>query len=476
LGGQQSKKATMLANNWDRFGGRALDILNGYVLSIKLDCDFVFYWPEDHRFPEMEEQINFFSQTFIDKFRITTCPTTENIQNFDFNLVSLIEAKKVTSALDGNQFFRNPDFMSLPKFTDEDEVTARRIYSEAAKSIMSQQLLILWSELRKKYFNSNAVHGRFGDLVTGSFNQYVDTGKYIDSHSLKILLEKLTRVDRKIVILSDTPQISKALERLIGVKLLPTETVESKARKLSHFELQTIELFIMASCKSIYASSSSAYSILASRIGNVPIRLIREELNYASVSISWAGNRRAHYSKFSRNIRSLVRSRDLMSILQHYWKNFDFEEVRDFSRDASKVDKEYVLSLCLEAIVAKIDGDSKKAKTKVNKAENLARSRLEIHHDPLLLSLLVKYWLVKKESPLVIEAIKNEIMALSPYQFSKHDALVCILNWEFEKVDNRSESKKVDLETAWNEIVKSDETEILYALLKILIATEFKNA
>jgi hypothetical protein len=162
-----------------------------------------------------------------------------------------------------------------------------------------------------------------------------------------------------------------------------------------------------------------------------------------------------------------------MSILQHYWKNIEFEEVRDFSRDASKVDKEYVLSLCVEAIIAKIDGDSKKAKTKVEKAENLARSRLHIHHDPLLLSLLVKYWLVKKDFPLVIEAIKSEIMALNPYQFSKHEALICILNWEFKKVDNISESKKVDLETAWNEIVRSDETEILYALLKILMETEF---
>lgn len=473
MGGQQSKKATLLANNWDRFGGRALDILNGYVLSLKLSCEFVFYWPEDHRFPEMEEQINFFSQTFIEKYRITACPSAENIQNIDFNLLQSSQAKKVISELEGAQFFRNPDFMSLPKFTDEDEVIARRIYSETAKSIMSAPLSILWNELSQNYANSEAVHGRYGDLVTGLFNQYVDTGKYIDSYSLKTLLEELTRGNRKVVILSDTPQISKALETLIGVKLLPSEIAKFKTQKLTYFELQTIELLIMASCKNIYASSSSAFSILASRIGNVPIRFIREELSYGSVSLSWAVNRRSYYSKFDRKIRSQVRSRDSMSILQYYWKSLDFEGISELIRDANKVDKEYVLSLCLEAIIAKIGGDSKKSKTKIEKAELLARSRLDIHHDPLILTLLVKFWLVKSESPMVAEDIKTQIAALNPYQFSKHDALICIRNWEFEKVDNNSESMKADLESFWNEIVRSDETEILFALLKLLMKREF---
>ena len=471
---RQSKRATLIANNWDRFGGRALDVLNNYILSIKLNCDFAFYWPEDHRFPEMEEQVNFFSQSFIEKYRITTCPLPENIEYVDFSLLTLSEAKRLTTVRGKVQFFKNPDFFSLPKFTDEDEVLARRVYAETAKSIMSPEILFLWRELEEKYSHSEAVHGRYGDLVTGSFNQYVDTGKYIDSYSLKTLLEKLIRENRKVVILSDSIQISKALEKLIGVKLIPVETAKSKAKKLTYFELQTIELLIMASCKSINASSSSAYSILASRIGNVPIKLIREELSFNTTSGSWAENREFYYSKFNRKIRAQLRCRDSMSFVQHYWRNFDLETVREFIWDANKVNREYVLSLCLDAIVAKIDGDSKRAKKTIEKAEILARSRIKIHHDPLLLTLLVKYCLVRIDFPVLAETIKNELSLLEPFQFSKQNALMFI--FECEESKNIFESNETALENIWEEIRRSSNSEIIFALLKLLVVSELKSA
>ena len=470
---QQSSKATLLANNWDRFGGRALDILNGYVLSRKLNCNFVFYWPEEYRFPEMEEQIQFFSKSFIEKYRITNSPSPESIKYIDFNLLSLSETKLMISDLGEAQFFKNPNFFSLPKFTDEDETLSREIYSETAKSIISPSISFLWRELSQKYSNSEAVHGRYGDLVTGAFNQYVDIGKYVDSYSLKALLEKLKKENRKVVILSDSADISRALEKLIGVKLIPAETAKSK--KITYFELQTIELLIMASCKNIYASSSSAYSILASRIGNVPIKLIREELNYSSASLSWAGNRRFYYSKFNKKIRAQVRSRDSMSVLQYYWKNFDFEALRDLVCDANKVDQGYVLSLCLEAIIAKIDGDSKKAKDSIAKAETLARSRLEIHHDPMVLTLLVKLFLVKNDLPSLAESIKSEILELNPFQFSKQNALNFILECESKEFKNYFESNETEVAIIWERIVRSSNAEIVYALLQLLVELEPKQ-
>lgn len=468
----QSNRPIFLANNWDRFGGRALDIFNGYVLSKKLNCDFAFYWPEDHRFPEMEEQVNFFSQSFREKYRIYQCPSSEEIQHIDFNSLELNDAQQAISNLTKGHYFKNPDFMSLPKFSDEDEDSARFKYAEISKSIVSSSILSLWNELKKNYSMSDAVHGRYGDLVTGSFNQYVDTGKYIDSLSLKVLLEKITKEKNEILILSDSPQISHALERLINVKLLPKETDEMNAKKLTYFELQTIELLIMASCKNIFAAGSSAYSILASRIGNVPLKFIRHELVDTSISMLLPLNRRKYYSKFNRKIRSEVRSRDLMSILQFYWRDFDFEFVSDLISDANNSDRHYVLSLCLEAIIARIEGKSKKAIKKINKAETLARSRIDIHDDPLMLTLLVKYFLQIRESSEEASNTKWKILALNPYQFSKHDAVMFILDYESEKAENKLELRDIPLEDSWNEITQSDEKEIVYALLKLLIKKE----
>jgi hypothetical protein len=131
------KTATLLANNWDRFGGRALDILNGYLLSKKLGCNFAFHWPNDHRFPEMEEQIWFFSEEFIREHRIERAPEALEVENVNFNEMSLDDALSLINDSRSKHFFRNPNFFSLPKFLDETLNEAQQAFSTAAREVMS---------------------------------------------------------------------------------------------------------------------------------------------------------------------------------------------------------------------------------------------------------------------------------------------------------------------------------------------------
>ena len=465
----QNGKASVLANNWDRFGGRALDILNGYVLSVKLGYKFVFYWPDDHRFPEMNEQVNFFSQAFIDKHRIKECPPAEDIYIVDFNLLDSSEAKRIAGKFQQGQFFKSIDFFSLPKFTDEDQIKARNFYAKTAKSVMSHSVLNLWEKLRLPYSEIDAVHGRYGDLVTGSFNQYVDTGKYIDTFSLIALVVKLNEENRQVVILSDTPQITKAIEKIFHTILRPLETTRTEGRNLTHFESQTIELFILASSKTIYASSTSAFSILASRIGNVPIKTIRQETDDVLITRPWELRRTRFYSKLDRRVRGQVRARDLMSILQFYWKSLDFEDVRNLINDAHKSDGEYVLALCCAALIARIELNSNRAVALIEKAESLARSRIKTHHDPLILTLFVKYFLVAERSSETAESIKKEFLDLHPFQFSKHGAWIFLTGCEELALETDvSSSVKPSKNSSWGEIVKSGEIEIIHALIKML--------
>jgi hypothetical protein len=466
---RQNGKATIIANNWDRFGGRALDILNGYVLSIKLDCNFVFYWPEDHRFPELEEQINFFSQIFIDQHRIKSCPPTEEMHSVDFNLFDLGQAQRMVNESENLRFIKNIDFMTLPQFKDEDLSHAQKIYSEKAKLVISPSHLNLWEEQKELYSDFDAIHGRYGDLVNGSFSQYVDTGKYVDTFSLKVLAEKLLMKNREVVILTDTPEISNALEKVFRVELQPSGISAFGGEKLSYFELQTIELFILASSKTIYASSSSAFSILASRLGNIQIRTIRGETADVLASRPWEFRRSRLYSKLDKKIRGEVRSRDLLSILQYYWKGLDFKAVRNLIHDAHRADTDYVLSLCLSAIIAKIDLNSIKAKALIERAEVLARSRINIHHDPLMLTLLVKYFLLKHESSHAADEAKGEMSELNPYQFSKHHALMFVTKSEDLVSKNpRLIEVMTEIDMAWNEVAMSSETELVFALLTLL--------
>jgi len=460
-----NEKITVLANNWDRFGGRALDILNGYALSTKLDCSFAFYWPDDERFPEMQDQVNFFSQAFIDKYRIFSCPPTEKIYSINFNVFELSEAKRFISEFEEPQFFKISDFFMLPKFLDEDENLARERYAEVAESVVSDSVLHLWKKLSASYMGNEAVHGRYGDLIDGSFNQYVDTGKYIDTFSLKKLVTKLLKDKKRVTILSDTPLIVEALEKTLSTRLMPEETSTSESKNLTSFELQTIELLILASSKNIYAPSSSAFSILGSRLGNVPIKLIREETSEILFFRPWARRRWRFYDEFDQSIRNKVRSRDILSLLQHYWKFIGFDRIKSLIHEANEFDSEYVLSLCCEAIIAKSERDSTRAFTLIEKAEFYARSRLHIHHDPLFLSLLVKFCFAKEDEDKASEEIREEILRLHPYQFSKQKALKFIVEHIDSEV-NISSGKKTSTRAIWNEVVKNGEDEILFALLK----------
>ena len=464
-----NQKPTILANNWDRFGGRALDILNGYVLSIKLECNFAFYWPMDHRFPEMKDQLKFFSQDFIDKHMIDSSPDVGVIHPIDFNRFNLVDAQKHLGEYEVPQFFKNPDFFSLPKFLDEDLFLARKFYAEAAETVMSDSVMLLWDKLRLKYSESVAVHGRYGDLITGSFNQYVDTGKYIDTFSLKELVEKLIKENNQVVILSDTPLITKALERLTDSELMPMETNLSETESMTNFQLQTIELLILASSKFIYAPSSSAFSILASRLGNVPIKYIREETSEVLFSRPWSRKRWRFYNRFDKSIRDKVRARDILSLIQFYWKSLDYKRIKSLLNKAHESDGDYVLSLCCQAILAKINMKTKDSMALIAKAEYFARSRRDIHHDPLILVLLVKFNLVQGDSPEHGESIREEILNLYPYQFLKQKALNYIsLTPVTEAELYLPGSKRTSIRAMWNKIVKGEQEEIIYALLQLL--------
>jgi hypothetical protein len=319
---------TIYANNWDRFGGRALDILNGYVLSRRLDCDFNFYWPYEERFPEIEEQIYFFSDDFIQRHRVFFNPEDRNYQFVDFSQMTLKNAKKYINNSTDIKYFRNPNFFMSPKFLGDAEKDASNIYVEYAKDSFSSKSLELFNYASKTYSNFEAVHGRYGDLLDGNFNQFVEPRKYIDTLSLAALVRELKSNQDNVVMLTDTPEIACGIEKLENCNLRPINHSSTSRIEINSFEEQTLELFIMASCRTIYAPSLSAFSILGSKIGGNNLRFINSKIENNFEIVLDRKKLRQHYSNFNRSIRNQAMARDMISILQHSWKNFDFKDLK----------------------------------------------------------------------------------------------------------------------------------------------------
>jgi hypothetical protein len=469
----------ILANNWDRFGGRVLDILNGYTLSIKLQCNFAFYWPDDPRFQEMDEQINFFSSDFIKKFRINENPPSSQIRFIDFNELTRDSAKEVLIQSSNVTYFKNPNFFALPKFLDEDEKAARDSYIQCGLAIISSLNVELWEKIKKSYSDFDSIHARYGDLLDGSFNQFVDARKYVDTFNLHTLAKKLSLSGRKLVILTDTPEISLALENLTKCILRPNLKSFETSKSLSLFELQTIELFILASSKCIYAPNLSAFSFLASRLGGNELRFIRSETVDEFYFDERRTSLRKHYRNFPKKIKHQTSSRDLVSVLQHHWKGFELKKIAKIIKLAQRQDSNYITSICLSGILAALESNEFKSKLLIERAEILARSKLKIHHDPLFLTLIVKYCTLDDRLHLEKNIILTEIKNLAPYQISKVSALNFLEGFD-RLYKNSAESCNYKIATKrqvqtkvsemWNRIVESRETDLVYGLLNLLQA------
>lgn len=467
----------IFADSWDRFGGRTLDILNGFTLSIKLECNFAFYWPDDERFPEMEEQIHFFSTEFIKKFRIDFSPPSSQVRYIDFNELTQDSAKKTLVHSSEVMYFRNPNVFALPRFLDENEKSARESYVQSGLAVISSLNLELWEKIKTSYSDFDSIHARYGDLLDGSFNQFVDPRKYVDSYNLLALVKKLSQNARRPLILSDTPEISVALEKLTKSTLRPDLKIFKSPRNSSLFELQTIELFTLASSRCIFAPNLSAFSFLASRLGGNELRFIRSETGNEFCFDERPISIRKHYRDFSKNIKNQTITRDLVSILQHYWKNYEIKKVIRIIQSAQRHDSDYVTSICLSGIVEALKSNTRKSRLLIEKSEVLARSRLIVHHDPLFIALIVKYCTLDGRLVSEKEATLVELKTLEPYQISKANALEFLEEFEnLRKNSIVSRSSKFfsklqfqkRLQGIWHGIVESDETELLYGLLKLL--------
>jgi hypothetical protein len=146
-------------------------------------------------------------------------------------------------------------------------------------------------------------------------------------------------------------------------------------------------------------------------------------------------------------------------------------------QSAQRHDSDYVTSICLSGIVEALKSNTRKSKLLIEKSEVLARSRLTVHHDPLFIALIVKYCTLDGRLVSEKEATLVELKTLEPYQISKANALDFLEEFEnLRKNSMVSQNSKFfstlqfqkRLRGIWHGIVESDETELLYGLLKLL--------
>ena len=481
-------RPTLFANNWDRFGGRALDILNCFYLSQKLQINFAFFWPFNSFFSKDDPHLKFFSQNFLETYRVYKDVDSTAKQSINFNEYTFTEAKEYVGALDENSTLGIANFFDLPLFLDDIEGDCVNEYANCAQSVMSTEVRDAFEEIKDTKTNWITIHGRYGDLIDGAFKQYVPQSKFVNTLAYRMFLQQKMNRSKEICFLSDSSLVVKGLEQLTN-RSLSYQYLSRPLQKTFDNEFRDFQdLLIMANSEKILAPNSSAYSILASRIGGVSILDYQSSLNERqSIKLSDREIKK-HYKFFDAQISGALMARDLVNLMQNHGGFLSFRKVWKLSGSAYAADSGYVYAACIWSALQMMIGNVELAFQILAGAEERARSVTSVHFDPLAVVLLTKACISRFEIGLVSATTLQELTNLKTYQFSTVYALDYLTKWnhKWEAKQNHHQSsfvlrlvklinrqfiriipRKLRLSRSWKKSQKNITDEFLFSILDL---------
>ena len=455
----------------------------------------------------MEKQLAFFSNEFQAKHQVFEDKSAQVTRYLNVNDCIMDEAQSLVNGLSEDSLLKVHNVSVLPKFVDESLQHALLQYSQIAKSVMSPEFTVLFDEVSDFHSQGTTIHGRFGDLLLGSFRQYVPITKYIDTISHRHLLERLKADNQKITFLTDSKEVTEGLQKILGVTIDIDYKPFLGETRVGPFYQQCIDLFTLASSRSVFAASSSAFSQFATMFGGLQISEIRTALIGHSAENMLEIDFEEHYSNFITEIRGPLESRDLVSFLQIHWTGLEFNRIRDLLERAHRADPNYIFSACAWSVIQLLEGNQDFALKIIEDAELEARKVLSTHHDPLALVLLVKYCIFSVQFSKKAEKVRDELLSLSTYQFyfppylkscntiiskdsktqpSKTSAISRMFSHlsgkkrlradvDLAKIWDAVMEKNVNKSLyllPWNEVLDTNQNEFLYSLTEMLLVSK----
>jgi hypothetical protein len=296
----------VLARNWDRFGGRCHEIFNALLISEVFNLDFAFVWPKIAIFPEVDEQILFFSPEFVSKYLINDVPSNISFLKFTPN-VSKSELQLQIDSFQSDTI-QLTNFFEIPKIIDVD---THKLFADLKYKVWSRDVLNLAENISQVMKNKRicvTIHYRCGDLVLGDFNQYPEPSKFIPYAVVRNYL--MSNSDENVVVISDTPQITGVLESL-HTNVYGSESLFDE-RDFYRVSRDIIDLIVLQESEKIVAPQSSAFSKLGAHLSGVElidlVALITEEDWRIIFELALKADT---YKEFDINIGTLLQSRDI---------------------------------------------------------------------------------------------------------------------------------------------------------------------
>ena len=411
----------IVARNWDRFGGRSHEILNALLISKILELDFAFIWPQIDIFPEVNEQISFFSENFISKHKIEQIPEkvkpftideNKSINEIRFDIVNLDVA-----AIYLTNFFEIPKIKGLDTYS---------LFSEIRFEVWSEEVVVLAKDIFHELNNkeiTKSLHCRYGDLVLGDFKQYPDMGKYIPYSAVRQYLD--TQVNGNILIISDTQEVCDVLEDLYPNVFSRKAIISNNLNNGMSDDI--IDLLILQESIEVIAPKTSAYSKLGAHLsGSEPIFLVDVIPEDAWILIFESAVDQSTYKEFGLVLSKYIQSRDIIWLLDYRLTQLGVKRFGNALDIASRVDPRNVIVKSLDAIRWVSLGNFKKALKSVKQGVSIGSQVQLIHRDPIFYAYSVQLVV----EILYLQHLKNGFFTFVRYkhQFQKISKLLKLLN------------------------------------------------
>jgi len=381
------KPIRIVAGEWDRFGGRCNEIINSYLVSKVLGCDFKFLWPkvEMRLLGNVTDQLAYFSDEFVNDhccdsidgpiYALSTGP-----EKSKDDLLSEIQKS-------GFKNFKLNDNRRIALIRGVD---TQNLYKSLSETIWSENALNL-KEVTRKTMNDkgivDSIHIRSGDLLNGAWRQYPDIEKYVPVSVLFAFLDKNT--ENYLAIISDTFSISD-----IATKKYPNTISNIEIHhetKTDDFLVDLQDLFIMSFSKRVFAPKGSVFSILGARLGGSETTLIYNNFTSEDWNLSLKLSLDPKtYLEFPPEISNILQVRDIAWLIDRLWGQLEIEVFDEATRIAALADESFVLSLSQRSIALLLNGNFLEAEKFALAAKELAQLSLTTHGDPLYYALVAE--------------------------------------------------------------------------------------
>ena len=420
----------IIARNWDRLGGRVTEVVNGMYLAQRFDVPFRFVWPSEDLFPEVEELLKLFSPEFL-KSHLLDSASVMNIPETTFDLDGKLSVEEFSALLNDSETFqaiRISNSMKLPKFAGDSHASLLADYARVSDSIWSRQVQDYARGVAEEYRNVCILHGRFGDLVTGQWNNWVDPSKYITALQIEEVLLENANNCIPTQLISDSEELLRLFPRIFK----PKSGIFDSSLDLSSDSRQLVtDLMRMKCSKEVVGPELSAFSTFGARLGGKEVRkLKRPRVNIWQVS-NLAQKTEILWSRAPSQNKSLFISRDIDQYLNSLSGIHDLQVLGEVTMAALRADPANVVSLNNCAIFYALSGQKAKCENSISLAKKISLGVLNVHHDPMFMTLTSEYLsnvillLSQKIEGAELSQgsktpqINSEMLDLEPYQIDK---------------------------------------------------------